>query len=135
MSQTINIKLTKVGPRVGPFLIFDQLARIIAENVSLTNLMLGVVYVLGDDVTAITIEGMGDCSYSRTNNIAPITVSNFAVPTEKLVTGCIWSHLTNIQLYNSFYGNTEAYVIEYPFAYQYQDEILQNVKDYSKSYK
>jgi hypothetical protein len=36
---------------------------------------------------------------------------------------------------NYFYNNIEPYVIEYPFAYQYQDEILQNVKDYSKVYR
>lgn len=135
MSQTVNIKLTKVGPHVGPFVISDQLSRIVAENVSLATLMTGVSYVLGDDVTAITIEGEGDCTYSKTRNIAPVTVSQFAAPTESLTTGCIWKHLTNIQLYNSFYGKTTPYIIEYPFAYQYQDEILQNVKDYSKAYK
>ena len=135
MSQTVNIKLTKVGPHVGPFVITDQLDRIVAQNVSLATLTSGVSYVLGDDVTSITIEGMGDCTYSKTRNIAPVTVSQFAAPTEKLVTGCVWRHLTNIQLYNSFYGKVAPYVIEYPFAYQYQDEILQNVKDYTKVYK
>lgn len=135
MSQTVNIKLTKVGPHVGPFVITDQLDRIVAQNVSLATLTSGVSYVLGDDVTSITIEGMGDCTYTKTRNIAPVTVSQFAAPTEKLVTGCVWRHLTNIQLYNSFYGKIAPYVIEYPFAYQYQDEILQNVKDYTKAYK
>lgn len=135
MSQTVNIKLTKVGPHVGPFVITDQLDRIVAQNVSLATLTSGVSYVLGDDVTSITIEGMGDCTYTKTRNIAPVTVSNYARPTEELKTGCVWRHLTNIQLYNSFYGKTEPYVIEYPFAYQYNDEILQNVKDYTKAYK
>ena len=41
----------------------------------------------------------------------------------------------NHTIYNTFYGNIEPYIIEYPFAYQYQDEILQNVKDYTKVYK
>jgi len=135
MSQTVNIKLTKVGPNVGPFVIYDQLERIIASNVPLLDLKLGVTYTVGDDVTAITLEGLGDCIFSKTQNIAPITVSAYAAPTENIVTGCVWTHLNNIQLYNSFYGKTAAYVIEYPFAYQYQDEILQNVKDYSKAYK
>ena len=31
-------------------------------------------------------------------------------------------------------GNVEPYIIEYPFSYQSYDEILQNVKDYSKVY-
>ena len=64
--------------------------------------------------------------YSGTN-----VYSNVVNPSS----GSIWRHLTNIQLYNSFYGETVPYMIEYPFAYQYQDEILQNVKDYSKAYK
>lgn len=135
MSQTVNIKLTKVGPNAGPFVISDQLDRIIAENVSLETLMAGVAYVLGDDVTAITIEAEGDCTFVKTQNIAPITVSNYAKATEKLTTGCVWRHLTNIQLYNSFYGKTEPYIIEYPFAYKFQDEIVQNIKDYTKAYK
>ena len=49
--------------------------------------------------------------------------------------GSIWRHLTNIQLYNSYYGTICPYVIEYPFAYQFQDQILQNVKDYTKAYE
>jgi hypothetical protein len=40
-----------------------------------------------------------------------------------------------VQLYNNFYGKIEPYVLEYPFAYNYQDEILQNIKDYSKVYQ
>jgi hypothetical protein len=51
------------------------------------------------------------------------------------MTACIWRHLTNISLYNTFYGNIAPYIIEYPFAYNYQDEILQNVKDYTKAYE
>jgi len=54
---------------------------------------------------------------------------------KQIVTGCIWRHLTNIQLYNSYYGVTEPYIIEYPFAYKNQDEILQNIKDYTKAYE
>ena len=45
------------------------------------------------------------------------------------------ANLTNISLYNSFYGEIKPYIIEYPFAYRYQDEILQNVKDYTKAYE
>jgi hypothetical protein len=38
-------------------------------------------------------------------------------------------------IYNTFYGCINPYIIEYPFAYQYYDEILQNVKDYTKAYR
>jgi hypothetical protein len=47
----------------------------------------------------------------------------------------MWRHLTNIRIYNKYYDNIEPYIIEYPFAYQYHDEILQNVKDYTRAYK
>jgi hypothetical protein len=43
--------------------------------------------------------------------------------------------LTDVKNYNYFYGNIEPYIIEYPFAYQYQDEILQSVQDYTKAYR
>ena len=136
MSQIINIKLTKVGPVAGPFVIFDQVGNIIATNVSKESLIAGVTYTVSDSVTSVTIESIGDCQFSKTNVIAPITVGEYDnLLAQRLSTGCVWRHLTNVQLYNSFYGLTRPYVIEYPFAYQYQDEILQNVKDYSKVYK
>ena len=47
----------------------------------------------------------------------------------------MWKHLTNILLNNNFYGNIAPYVIEYPFAFQFHDEILQNVKDYTRAYQ
>ena len=37
-------------------------------------------------------------------------------------------------VYNNFYGCIHPYIIEYPFSYQYYDEIVQNVKDYTKAY-
>jgi hypothetical protein len=47
----------------------------------------------------------------------------------------MWRHLTNTLLNNNFYGNIAPYIIEYPFMYQYHDEILQNVKDYTRAYQ
>jgi hypothetical protein len=44
----------------------------------------------------------------------------------------MWTHNQDITLYNSFYGSIAPYVLEYPFSYQKEDEILQSVKDYSK---
>lgn len=46
--------------------------------------------------------------------------------------GSIWLHNTSETSYNSFYSEIEPYIIEFPFAYKYQDEILQSIKDYSK---
>jgi len=50
-------------------------------------------------------------------------------------TASLWKHLTNTTIYNKFYGCISPYIIEYPFAYEYYDEIVQNVKDYTKVYK
>jgi hypothetical protein len=45
----------------------------------------------------------------------------------------MWRHNTSINKYNNFYGSIHPYVLEYPYSYQYNDEILQNVKDYTKA--
>lgn len=47
----------------------------------------------------------------------------------------MWRHLTNTLINNKYYGTIAPYVIEYPFMYQYHDEILQNVKDYTRAYQ
>ena len=47
----------------------------------------------------------------------------------------MWRHLTSELVNNNFYGTIVPYVIEYPFAYEYHDEILQNVKDYTRAYQ
>lgn len=46
--------------------------------------------------------------------------------------GEVWRHNTDNTGYNSFYGNTEAYILEYPYSYKFQDEIIQSIKDYTK---
>lgn len=47
----------------------------------------------------------------------------------------IWTHNTSLQLFNSYYGTIYPYIIEYPYSFQYNDEILQNVKDYSRVFQ
>lgn len=42
----------------------------------------------------------------------------------------LWNHNKTYTLFNNFFGVQYPYVIEYPFVFKYQDEILQNVKDY-----
>lgn len=42
-----------------------------------------------------------------------------------------WQHNTSITKFNNFYDKIEPYVLEYPYQFQYNDEILQNIKDYS----
>ena len=136
MSKIITIKLTQVNPTAGPFSIFDQFGNVIAEDVSKKTLILGISYIVNDNVTIITIKSTGKCKSEKSISLKDITVYQYAsIKLIQTVTGCIWRHLTNIQLYNSFYGNIEPYIIEYPFAYQFQDELLQNIQDYTKAYE
>lgn len=134
MSQTVYIKLTQTGPTSGPFDIYDQSGNIIATGVSRRELIDGVAYTVDDGVTAIRMASTGICKYERIvilndggdHGSSKNTIIN---------TGCVWRHLDTIGLYNSYYGNTQPYVIEYPFHASPQDDILQSFKDYTNVYQ
>lgn len=49
--------------------------------------------------------------------------------------GSLWNHNTTFTLFNNYYGSIYPYIIEYPFSYQYQDQLLQNVKEQTKALK
>ena len=136
MSQTVFIKLTKASPTSGPFDISDNLGNVLATAVPRDVLISGVSYTVDDTATVIIIASIGKCK--KTINFPISTISlNQQVSTKFtfVKNACLWRHLTEIVNYNYFYGNIEPYIIEYPFAYQYHDEILQNVKDYTKAYR
>jgi hypothetical protein len=136
MAKTIVIKLTKSSLRSGPFDITDMFGNVLATNVSRNELIAGIAVSVADNVTAITIESIGKCKSIRNFGIGQITQIELATATyNPSRNACVWTHLRNPVIYNYFYGNIEPYVIEYPFSYQFQDEILQNVKDYTKAYK
>jgi len=136
MSKTITIKLIKTGPKSGPFTLKDVWGNVIASGVTVEQVSSGISYVVDDNVNLITISSEGNCAYQKTFPVTTITESEYQNATVNTVyTGCVWRHIFDHDIYNNFYGNTEPYIIEYPFAYQYQDEILQFVKDYSKVYK
>jgi hypothetical protein len=136
MTKVITIKLVQTGPKVGPFTITDVYGNIIAENVSKKLLIKGVSYVVDSSLYAVILKSSGKCKTSFTIELKDINITEYTnIKYTQSVTGCVWRHLTNIEIYNIFYGNIEPYVIEYPFAYQYQDEILQNVKDYTKAFE
>lgn len=43
----------------------------------------------------------------------------------------LWNHDLDFKEYTIFYDKEYPYTIEYPFAYKYEDEILQTVKEYT----
>ena len=136
MAKTIIIKLTSSGPTAGPFTIIDQLGNTLATGVSKEDLISGVSYVVDDAVNVITVESTGKCKSKKNFPVTTVNPVGLAATTyNQISTACIWRHLKNPVVYNYFYGNIEPYIIEYPFAYQYQDEILQSVQDYTKAYR
>jgi hypothetical protein len=136
MSKTIVIKLTKTGPNAGPFNISTEFGDVIATNVSRKELISGVTYIVNNNVNNIILESTGKCPVIKFFPLESFTRFEYVSATyTQSRTACLWRHLTNIQIYNQFYGQIEPYIIEYPFSYQYQDEILQNVKDYTKAYE
>ena len=136
MLITIVIKLTSSGPNAGPFNIFDEFGNILLTDVSKKSLVEGVVVQVEDSVTRITIESTGRCKIKKSVTLTTIPGYIYINSTYKETkTSCLWRHLTNPEIYNYFYGTVYPYVIEYPFAYKFQDEILQNIKDYTKVYK
>lgn len=136
MLKVISIKLTKVGKSSGPFCIYDQYGVLIAKDVSRKTLMEGVSYTVDDSVTMLRLVSTGACQMEKVKALNDVTEGDFfGTETQLISTGCIWKHLTNPEINNSFYGKIDPYVIEYPFAYKYFDEIVQNVKDYTKVYR
>jgi len=136
MSKIVLIKLTKASPRVGPFILLNQVGETIAENLSRGALIRGINLNLEDNITSILIKSIGDCEYSKRVHIGTATPSQLKnIKFKEINTACLWRHLTNANVYNNFYGRIHPYVIEYVFSYQYQDQILQNIQDYTKTYK
>jgi len=136
MPQNVFIKLVKASPRSGPFTISDNLGNVIATDVPKSQLIDGVVYSVNSAASVITITSTGGCKKSINFPISQVTPNEQVAATyTQSYSACIWRHLKNPVVYNYFYGNIEPYIIEYPFAYQYRDEILQSVQDYTKAYR
>ena len=136
MAQIVTLKLETAGPRIDLFTITDNLGNVIATDVSRETLKKGVSYSVDDNATTINIASKGGMKVDQEYSISafPSVELNKTVFTEQ-GKACLWKHLKNPTVYNKFYGNTEPYILEYPFAYQYHDQILTSVQDYTKVYK
>ena len=134
--KTIIIKLTSSSIKAGPFDISTEYGDVIASSVSRNSLIEGQSYIINDNVNVIILSSIGSCKTTKSFGITTTFPSEIASLQYTFTTNsCLWRHLTTPNLYNNFYGNIEPYIIEYPFSYKYNDEILQNVKDYTKVYK
>ena len=134
--KIINLKITAASPNIGPFKITDDLGNILGDNVSLSSLVQGIAYSVENEVSVVTLESYGDCNFKKQFTVDDqVSNEEYTDATFRpLRTGCLWTHLRNDTLYNYYYGDIAPYIIEYPFAYKYNDQILQNIRDYSKVY-
>lgn len=138
MAKTIVIKITKAGSRLKTFDISDDRGNVLYTNVPKSELISGLAVSVDDRVSVIIISAVGKHCCNKSWNIPVTTLTTEQIASAgyvELNTGSIWRHLTNTAIYNTFYGCIEPYVIEYPFSYQYHDEILQNVKDYTRAFR
>ena len=137
MPKSIVIKLTSLGNRVqGPFDITDNLGNVVATNVAMQTLITGASYMFADAAVSVTLKSKDSCNLSVTTTIEYLSqqdINNIRLVESN--TGTLWRHLTDTVNYNKYYGVIRPYVIEYPFYYQNQDEILQNIKDFTTAYK
>jgi hypothetical protein len=138
MAKTIIIRIKKAGRRPTSFNIYDDAGILLGENIPIKDIINGVSYSVNDSVNVIVVEMFsGNCLIKTINlSIGTITKPELAaIKFQDVNTASIWVHLLDPTSYNKYYGCIHPYIIEYPFAYKFQDEILQNVKDYTKSYK
>jgi len=136
MSKAIIIKLTQGGEGIGPFNLYDNLGNIIEENIPFSVLVQGKALVIDDNVDIIILESIGKCKFKVAKMLVPVTVDEYTKSKYSVTyQSCLWKHLTDVVHYNFYYDNIEPYIIEHPFSYNYQDEILQNVQDYTKVYE
>ena len=135
MSKHIIIKLTKSGSNIGPFSVVDDLGNLLGENYTKEQLIDGVGFIVQDSVQVVTLSSTGENKISKNIPVTEISSLDLINNYTEISTGQIWKHLLNTIKYNNYYGKIYPYIIEYPFAYQYQDEILQNIQDYSRVYK
>jgi hypothetical protein len=134
MAKTVIIKLTGAGSRTGPFDILDQNGDVLATGVTKDHLIEGYTVTVGNYDTFVVLKSTGKCHTVIELPIIDATLAEIAAITyTPYNTGSIWVHLKSITIYNKYYDNIEPYIIEYPFAYQSYDEILQNVKDYTRA--
>lgn len=137
MAKVITIKLKRAGNRVNIFSISDNLGNILSTDTSKEDLIKGVSFEVEDSVSVIIVTQMGKKCCNKTINL-PITqltkqeVVDISFSTLNI--SSLWRHNNNTTLYNNFYGCIHPYIIEYPFYSNYNDEIVKNIKDYTKVY-
>lgn len=137
MSKIVTIKLKRSGLRPGTFSIKDNFGVSLGDNISKDKLINGLSVEVSDSSSVITITQVGKNCCNKIINIPIVEKTREEITKIKfseINKASLWRHLTDDALFNSFYGCIHPYILEYPFAYGFNDEIIQDVKDYSKVY-
>jgi len=135
MAKLIIVRLKKAGNRVKLFSVKDNFDNSLIESISKEKLIKGINVTIEDNVQYIKLQVIGKNACNKQINIPITTITDLQLASwqyEPSNTSSTWTHITKSNIYNFYYGYTSPYIIEYPFAYKFQDEILQNVKDYTK---
>jgi len=137
MSKTVIVRLTSNGYNItGPFKVSDDLGNVLSESVPYTDIYIGKSYTVVDEATSIVLQSLDNCNIVVCLPIEELTHEEIYGPVVKSQnTGSLWIHLINVWINNKYYNKVEPYILEYPFSYEFHDEILQNVKDYTRVYK
>ncbi len=137
MSQTVIVRLTSNGNKItGPFKVTDDLGNVLSASVPYEDIYIGKSYTVVDEATSIVLQSLDNCNVVVCLPIQELTHEEIYDPVVKTQnTGSLWIHLANVWINNKYYGTVEPYILEYPFSYEFHDEILQNVKDYTRVYK
>jgi hypothetical protein len=137
MPKAVIVKLESAGDGVGPFTVTDNTGTFLAANVTKNQLISGQVYMnVNDNALFIVLTSTGKCRTVKSIPIQQLTNAQInAIQYTPTNVTSIWRHLTDVINYNKYYGFVYPYVIEYPLSYEFRDEILQNVKDYTKAYE
>jgi len=137
MSRSVIIKLETAGFRTTLLDVSDDQGTVYATNVPKEDFIAGQTYIVVDDaVEEMILESVGVCNFVLHLPIQELTAQEIAdITYTPSNSGTLWKHLVDVTVNNKFYNITEPYIIEYPFMYQFHDEILQNVKDYTRAFK
>ena len=130
--------MQKAGGRLKTVSVYDDTGTLIISDVPKEKLRSGLTIQVNLSAKNLIIRASGNSCCGKSWVIPIETLDEGQIATvkyEEQNASSIWRHLTNPVIYNTFYGCTVPYIIEYPFAYQYYDQILQNVKDYTKAYR
>ena len=96
-------------------------------DISRKELKRGLPLSVVDEVSVIVISSTGIVKLTKNFPLEAFNAYEYAgIKFNNKSVSSAWTHLKNPLLYNTYYNNIEPYVIEYPFEYKFNDEILQN---------